>query len=172
MALNIIYLGGKQAGVVGLLTILAIGCNIKAVVTGSPMVKEICQRFELPIYYSVKQEELKPILKESDLLISVHSREIVPIDIIALTKLGGINVHPCLSTYKGKAPIERFIKDGATKASVGVHRMTEQVDMGETLKEIFIDIDRTKVNTVDGVYNILYPYYSFVLFDVLKELSK
>jgi methionyl-tRNA formyltransferase len=170
--LRIIYLGGKQAGVVGLLTAIALDCDIKAVVTGSLMVKGICQRFNLPVYHSVKQPEILNLIPEIDLMISVHSREIIPNEILKLVRLGGINIHPCLATYKGKAPIQRFIDDNATKASVGVHYMTEQVDMGETLKEMFVDIDRTDVNTVDGVYNILYPYYSLVLIDVLKELSK
>jgi methionyl-tRNA formyltransferase len=167
--LRVLFLGGKQAGVIGLLTTIASGCCVKGVVTKNQMMKELASRFDLPIYYSVKQDEVRKLLNNVDLMISVHSREIIPIELLNIPRLGGINVHPCLKSYKGKDPIQRFLKDEATEASVGVHKMTEQVDMGETLHEIFVEIDRNKITTVDEVYNILYPIYSLVLLDVLKS---
>lgn len=167
--LNIIFLGGKQAGVIGLLTVLAAKHYVRAVVTVSSMVEEIAQAFDLYICHSVKQDEIRKLLLKTDLLVSVHSREIIPNDILEIPKYGGINVHPCLSQYKGKYPIHRFLNDGATQASVGVHRMTEEVDYGETLTEMFVDVDRSKINTVFEVYNILYPYYSLVLLGALKK---
>jgi methionyl-tRNA formyltransferase len=170
--LNVVYLGGKQAGVIGLLTTLAYGCNVKAVVTISKMVEELALRFNLPVYKSCKLDEVKGIIKQTDLMISVHSREIIPNDILALSRLGGINVHPCLKEYKGKSPIQRFLAGDSKQASVGVHKITDELDMGETLAEKFIDIDRTKVKTVDEVYNIIYPLYSLVLIDTLRMISK
>jgi methionyl-tRNA formyltransferase len=167
--LRVIFLGGKQAGVIGLLTTIASGCEIKAVVTSSDLVRQLALRLGLPVYNTVMQSEVINLLQETDLIVSVHSREIIPDGLLSIPRLGGINVHPCLSTYKGKDPIRRFLKDGCTKASVGVHKMTENVDMGESLAEIFIDIDRNNINTIGEVYNMLYPVYSLVLLDVLRR---
>lgn len=167
--LRVLFLGGKQAGIIGLLTTIASGCCVKGVVTKNKMLNELANRFNLPIFYSVKQSEVIKLLNNVDLMVSVHSREIIPAELLNIPRLGGINVHPCLKYYKGKDPIQRFLRDGMSEASVGVHRMTEQVDMGETLHELFITIDREKINTVDEVYNLLYPLYSLVLFDVLKS---
>jgi methionyl-tRNA formyltransferase len=167
---NVVFLGGKQAGIIGLLTTIAIGCQIKAVVTVSSIVRELAGQFNLPIYHSVKQDELIKILPQVDLMVSVHSREIIPMSLLNTTKLGGINIHPCLKVYKGKNPIQRFLEGEERQASVGVHWMTDNVDMGKTIYEIFIDIDRQKVNGVIEVYNILYPYYSIALIKTLSLL--
>lgn len=166
-----IFLGGKQAGMIGLLTTIVAGCDVLAVVPAAEKVKGLAERLALPVYHSVKQKEIAVLLPDTDLLISVHSREIIPMEILNATRIGGINVHPCLFEYKGRDPIERFVRDGKTRASVGVHRMIKEVDCGETLAEIFVDIDRGTINTVAEVYNILYPLYCYVLFDVLKRLQ-
>lgn len=169
--LKVIFLGGKQAGVIGLLTTVAVGCNVLAVVTGSDIVKELAKRLGLPIYYSVKQDEIIELLPETDLMISVHSREVIPMEILDAVRIGGINVHPCLSEYKGRNPVKRFVENGKAKASVGVHRMVEEVDCGEVLEEMFVDIDRDVITTVTEVYNSLYPYYAIALLDVLGRLQ-
>ncbi|OYT52908.1 MAG: hypothetical protein B6U72_07200, partial [Candidatus Altiarchaeales archaeon ex4484_2] len=62
----------------------------------------------------------------------------------------------------------RLLKDGNTKASVGVHYMTEDIDAGEVVTELFVDVANRK--TVDGVYNELYPYYSLALIDAIKKI--
>ena len=89
-------------------------------------------------------------------------------ELLAHTKYGGINVHPCLYGYKGANPVERLLKDGNTRASVGVHRMTAQVDEGEVLAEEFVDVTGT---TVDEVYNALYPAYATALIKALKVVE-
>lgn len=168
--LKVIFLGGKQAGVIGLLTSLVWGCDVKAVVTVSKVIVELSKELGIPSYRSIKQQEVVGLLGDVDLIISVHSREIVPIELLNKIKLGGINVHPCLWKYKGKEPIQRFLLGDDKVASVGVHRMTEQVDMGETLFELFVDIDRVKIKEVIEVYNELYPVYSIVLLRTLDLL--
>lgn len=172
LKLRVIFLGGKQAGVVSLLAVISTGCEVKAVVTVSDIVKEVADKFGIPVYHSVKQDEIQGLLPEVDLMISVHSREIIPMVILNKVWLGGINVHPCLSKYKGANPIQRFLSNGISQASVGVHRMTDKVDYGEVLMERFIEIDRVKIDTVEKVYNTLYPLYGLVLIDALRMLAE
>ena len=84
----------------------------------------------------------------------------------------GIDWIPSIfAEYKGKDPIQRFLSGSSTSASVGVHRMTEKVDLGETLNEVFIEIDKKENNTPPAVYNLLYPLYCQVLLDILRRFS-
>ena len=175
--MKIIFLGGRQVGIIGLLTTLASGCEVKAVVSKSRMLCEVSESLSIPVYDSIHKLDIllsynynRHLLSDVDILISVHSREIIPTELLKLTKYGGINVHPCLYKYKGKGPISRLLADGETKASVGVHRMTEVVDEGEALYEQFVSLDGQK--TVVEVYNTLYPYYSLVLSKALKIIQE
>ncbi|GAH55096.1 unnamed protein product [marine sediment metagenome] len=47
--------------------------------------------------------------------------------------------------------------------------MTENVDEGEVLAEEFVDV--TGKQSVDEVYNALYPYYSLALLKALRVLG-
>lgn len=166
---NVVFLGSKQAGCIGLLSVFAVGYSIKGVVCYDSIVENLAAELGLPTLASIKQPEVGRLLADSDLLISVHAREIVPRKLLELPHFGGINVHPCLYRYKGSNPIGRLLQDGCTKASVGVHRMTERLDEGEVLAEEFVDV--TGKQTVEEVYNILYPYYALVLLKAFRILE-
>ena len=167
--LKVVFLGGKQAGCIGLLTLLAAGCKISGVVAYDSTMEELAMVLCLPRFSSVKQPEVEELLSKSDLLVSVHGREIVPLRLLKLPRFGGINVHPCLYAYRGTNPVGRLLQDGRTLASVGVHRMTEGVDEGEVLVEEFIDVAGKQ--SVDEVYNALYPHYSLALLKALQVLE-
>ena len=92
-------------------------------------------------------------------------RQILKKDILSI---GCINLHPCLSKYKGENPIERLLKDKGKKASVGVHWMTEEVDRGEVIIEKFLKI---KGSNVTEVYNELYSVYAEVLIEALNKIK-
>jgi len=167
--LKVVFLGGRQAGCVGLLAVIAAGHRIQGVVVYDSIVETLAARLGLPTFASIKQPEVERLLSDSDLLVSVHCREIVPKKLLELPHLGGINVHPCLYRYKGSNPIDRLLQDGCTRASVGVHRMTESVDEGEVLAEEFVDVAGKR--SVDEVYNVLYPFYASVLLKALRILE-
>lgn len=167
--LRVFLLAGKQAGCIGLLTLAAVGCKIQGVIAYDDAVQNLATMLHIPIFSSLTEPEVEDHLSRSDLLVSVHGREIVPKKLLELPCLGGINVHPCLSRYKGVNPIGRLLQDGCTQASVAVHLMTEKVDEGEVLVEEFIDVAGKQ--SVEGVYNALYPYYSLVLLKALRVLE-
>lgn len=169
MIMKIFFLGGKQAGCVGLLTLLAAGYKISGLVAYDSTVEKLAEAFNLPNFPSIYRPEVSEILSSCDLLVSVHGRELVPRKLLELTRLGGVNAHPCLYAYKGADPVNRFLQDGNTMASVGVHRMTEVVDEGEVLVEEFVDV--TGAQSVDAVYNVLYPYYSLALLKAIGTLE-
>jgi len=166
---KVFVMAGKQAGCVGILTLLAVGCKISGIVAYDSIIEDMAIALSLRRFSSVKQLEIEELLSKSDLLVSVHGDEIVPNRLLELPRLGGINAHPCLYAYKGLHPISRLLHDKNTLASVGVHRMTNKVDEGEVLAEEFIDV--TGKQTEDEVYNVLYPYYSFALLKALRRLE-
>lgn len=166
--MKIVYLGGKQAGCVGLLTVLAASYEVIGVVNYGDMIRHLTLQLGLASWDSVKSFPIPYLLSRSDILVCVHGREIVPKGLLELPRIGCINVHPCLSQYKGANPVQRLLADGGKIASVGVHRMTEVVDGGEVLAEMFVDIG--DCNSVEEIYNELYPYYSIVLLEALRKL--
>lgn len=153
-----VFMGGKQAGCVGLLTLVSLS-QVKAVVPYDQMVGDLADSLKLPQFRSIHNAPA------ADLIVSVHGRELVPASLFP-----GINVHPCLNGYKGADPVRRFLADGNTRASVGVHRMTETVDDGEVLAEVFVDVEGC--TTVEEVYNMLYPAYIQALLKAWQELPK
>jgi len=168
--LSICVMAGKQAGVIGILTILAKGYRILSVVAYDPLVKIICREFNLPICDSLQNKSFLRVLKKSDLLISIHGREIVPEDLLFVPKYNCINVHPCLYKYKGKEPVKQLLKDKNKKASVGVHYMTHKLDQGKVIVEEFINVKG--LTDVESIYNALYPYYSLALSKALNYIEK
>lgn len=167
--INICLLAGKQVGVIGLLTILAKGHKILSAVAYDELVKMICEEYNIKIFDSIKNKGFLEYLKKTDLLVSIHGREIIPKELLDLPSIGCINVHPCLYKYKGKDPIKRLLEDGENKASVGVHYMTETVDKGEVIVEEFVNVKDLK--DAGSIYNKLYPYYSKVLIKALEYIN-
>lgn len=164
--LNVVFMGGKQAGCIGLLTLLAKKCNIIGAVGYDSIMNSMIDNFEIQRFNSIKSKDFIEKLKESDILVSVHGREIVSKELLEIPKYGCVNIHPCLYKYKGADPIGRLLEDKNTKASVGAHYMREKIDDGPLIYEWFVDV--TGLSTRVEIYNALYPYYSVVLIEVIQ----
>ena len=168
MKFEVSFMGGKQAGCVGLLSLYAIDCKVISIVAYDYSVKKLAEVLKIPVFSSIKEKKFLEYLKKSDLLVSCHGREIVPADILKMPRICCINAHPNLYKHKGSNPIERLLENGDTKASVGVHYMSEKVDVGKTIVEKIVDISGK--NTVAEVYNELYPYYSYVIIEAINRI--
>lgn len=167
--MKVLYMGGKQAGCIGLLTLLAAGYDIEGIIAYDVMVRNLAARVipwgeresgQVLIFNTINQW-----LGKTDLVVCVHGREKVPRGLLEIATYGGINIHPCLYGYKGERPVERLLAGEGTIASVGAHRMTDKIDEGEVLVETFVDISGK--TTEAEVYNALYPYYSLVLLEAM-----
>lgn len=171
--MRIIFYGGRQAGAICLLTLLAREEQVVLVIPQDEIVESIAKEMKLAVFKpkSINSEESEQRLNalNADLLVCVHGRQIVKKNILGIPKKGCINAHPCLYKYKGADPIERLLADKETKASVGIHEMTEQVDGGKVIEEIFIDVSDCK--TVVEVYNKLYPVYSMAVNRALDKIG-
>jgi methionyl-tRNA formyltransferase len=68
---------------------------------------------------------------EPDLLVTAAYGQILSGDLLAIPRLGGINLHgSILPSYRGAAPIARAIQHGESETGVTVIRMTPRIDAG------------------------------------------
>jgi methionyl-tRNA formyltransferase len=165
--MNIIFMGGRQAGCIGLLTLKSLGHGIEAVCYDQ-MTKDLTRSLHINVHTTIS--EMEKYLCDADLIVSVHGREIVPSDYLERVPHGGINVHPCLWKYKGANPVFRAMIAEEPMFSVGVHRMTDKLDEGEVLVENFIPIPKGR--TLVGIYNELYPLYWKSLIEAMEKVKQ
>ncbi len=172
--MRIIFYGGKQAGLISLFTLKAMGQKIVCIVPEDKIVEMAAKKMKLKVFKpkDINSENSVVFFKKlkSDLIVCCHGRKILKKKILELPKKGCINIHPCLYKYKGADPIGRMLSEGEKKASVGVHCMVEKVDSGKVLSEKFVNAEEAK--TVVEVYNILYPYYSTALIEAIQKIEK
>ena len=167
--LQICFMGGRQAGVIGALTVLAKDNDIVAAVSYSNDLKAVLDSLGIAVYKTIRDKDFIRSLTDADLLLSVHGREIVKSDMLKLPRFGAVNIHPYLYKYKGANPVERAFRNGEFKASVGAHIMQERVDEGPVLVENFVDV--SGAGSVLEIYNKLYPYYAVVVSKALDIIS-
>ena len=164
--LKICFMGGKQAGIAGFLTVLSRGCKVVSAVSYSDDLTDVLALFKVPIHKSINDRAFIQNLHESDLLLSVHGKEISKPDLLKLPRLGAINVHPYLYKYKGANSVQRALEDKEFKASVGVHVMEEKIDRGRVITEKFVDVSGAR--SVEEVYNRLYSCYTAAIVEALE----
>ena len=172
--MRIVFYGDKQAGMVGLLTAMAMGHEIVEVWEdegyGIPGIDELSLRRKI----IRSKNDLVPPKRELDLLLCIHGWKIVPENILSRFRFGGVNLHPFLDKYPGLNPVERAISAGERIATVYAHRMTSKVDEGEIIASATLEIPtKSERPTLDPVhiYNELYPLYAQVTAIVLKKLT-
>jgi len=161
-------MGGENAGMIGALVTLSLGCTISAAVSYSDRLASIFKSIGIDIYGSIYDDGFVEKLKQADLLLSIHGREVVPAKLLGYPTKGGVNIHPYLYAYRGGDPVARALKDGNFKASVGAHVMEEKIDQGIVIDEEFLDV--TEAKSVEEIYNRLYPVYCEVITRVLKKV--
>ena len=156
-----ILMAGGNAGIMAFLTV-----KPDIVVSYTRKLTDVADYFGVPVADSIYR---LPKLDGNDTLLSVHGKEIVPR--IMFNKVGrALNVHPYLYCYKGKEPINRALLDRNFDASIGVHKMTEKLDMGEVLYEKCIKL--RECDSVIEIYNQLYPHYPEVIMEGLRRYKK
>ncbi len=64
-------------------------------------------------------------------------------DVLDVTRIGGINIHPSLlPKYRGAAPIQRAIMADEEKTGITIFFMDEKVDHGDVLAQRWIPIEK------------------------------
>jgi len=167
--MKIIFYGGRQAGLVSLLTLLSLKHDIVCVIPVDDVVESVAGNLGLNIQKpkNINEDEFVGYLKglKAEAFICCHGRQIIKARILNAFKC--INLHPCLYQYKGAEPIKRLLQDHNKRASVASHQMTETVDGGQVIVENFKEVES---DTVVGVYNELYPIYAKTIIDTMEKI--
>lgn len=164
MPLQIIFFGSDLFAVEPLERILATHHRVMCVVgrpdrpsgrgrrlTPTPLVErslELGIELQRPERLDHALEEKLP-LEEFDIGVVVAYGELVPAWLIDKAPCGFVNLHPSLlPRYRGAAPVERAIMEGASITGITTIEMSEKLDAGDIIKhrEVPLDGDETAGN--------------------------
>lgn len=156
MGLRVIFMGTPEFAVASLEAIIAAGFNVVAVVTApdrpggrgmKPMesaVKKCAKQHGLPLLQPEKLkdpgflDQLRSF--QADVQVVVAFR-MLPEVVWNMPSRGTINLHgSLLPQYRGAAPINRAIMDGATETGVTTFRLKHEIDTGDVLMRRSIPI--------------------------------
>lgn len=105
--------------------------------TPSP-VKEAARELSLEVYQPEHIRDTEAVERlgrlSPDLLVVVAYGQIIPSSVLAIPKLGAVNVHASLlPRHRGAAPVAHAILAGDLETGVTIMRMDEQLDHGPLL---------------------------------------
>lgn len=157
--MKIVFMGTPDFSVAALESIYNAGHEIAAVVTQPdkkkgrgekiqfPPVKEKALELGLKVYQPVKarDEEFINILREinPDVMVVIAFGQILPKEILEISKYGCINVHASLlPKYRGAAPIQWAVIDGEEVTGVTTMQMDVGVDTGDILEVTKVVLDK------------------------------
>ena len=140
-----VVLAYHDVGCVGIEALLAHGFEIVGVITHADQehesvwfrsVAELAARQRLPVFapddvnhplWLDKIRELRP-----DVLFSFYYRKLLSAELLAIPTVGCFNLHgSLLPAYRGRAPANWAIVNGATETGVTLHHMTLRPDAGD-----------------------------------------
>ncbi|PWN05760.1 methionyl-tRNA formyltransferase [Rhodohalobacter mucosus] len=119
----------------------------------------------------VKSDTFETRLRElaPDLLVVVAFR-ILPAHILAVPRLGSVNLHASLlPKYRGAAPIHHAIMQGEQETGCTVFFLDEKVDTGEIIGQAKTDIGPDE--TTGEVYNRLKHLGAELLLETVQEIA-
>lgn len=100
----------------------------------------------------LKEESAASALRElrADLFVVVAYGKIIPSTILALPRLGCVNLHPSLlPKYRGPSPMQWTIAEGDDETGISVMKLDEGMDTGPLLAQKRIQIE--KLETVESL---------------------
>ena len=122
----------------------------KRILTPTP-VKEVALKYNLPVYQPISLRRDYEFLKELDfdMLITTAYGQILPQEVLDLSKINNINVHASLlPKLRGGAPIHRSIIEGHKETGVTIMEMIDKMDAGRMYAKAIYPIN-DEINTTE-----------------------
>ena len=156
--MRLVFMGSPDLAAVILKMLYENGCEIVGVVTGTDKsrgrkstlipteVGKLAQELGLPLLKTPRvrrPEDLAWIReKNADAVIVAAFGQLLPAELLKMTKFGCINVHASLlPAYRGAAPIQWSVLDGKTQTGVTIMQMDEGLDTGDILSQTVVPVD-------------------------------
>ena len=188
--MKIVFMGTPVFSVPCLASLIEAGHEVAAVFTqpdkpknrGHKMqmtpVKEFAVEKNIPVYQPLSMrkgddgaasiETLKQI--NPDCIVVVAYGQILPKAVLDLPKYGCINIHASLlPMYRGAAPIQRCIIDGADESGVTTMYMAEGIDTGDMILKKKVDIPKDM--TASQLHDLLSESGAKLIVETLKRLE-
>jgi len=148
--LRTVFMGTPAFALQTLQGLVDAGCNLVGVYTqpdrpkgrgkqmAAPPVKELARQHGIPVYqpHKLRQPEVVAELEAlaPDLIVVVAYGQILPQSVLDIPTHGCINVHASLlPRYRGAAPFNKAIIDGATETGITTMYMDVGLDTGDML---------------------------------------
>jgi methionyl-tRNA formyltransferase len=160
--LRTVFMGTPDFALQTLQGLIDAGCNLVAVYTqpdrpkgrgkqlAAPPVKELALSNGIPVYQPARLRQPETVAElqalAPDLIVVVAYGQILPKSVLDIPRCGCINVHASLlPKYRGAAPINKAIIDGATETGITTMYMDVGLDTGDMLvkKSLKIGPDET-----------------------------
>lgn len=104
-----------------------------------------------------------------DLFVVAHFQRLLNKELMALPKIGGINLHPSLlPKYRGMSPQHWPIINGDEYTGVTVHFIDEGIDTGDIIEQEKIEIDKEMY--VSDLQIKMIPLYKRIVVNALKKI--
>ena len=104
-----------------------------------------------------------------DYLFSFYYRHIIPAELLACAKIGALNMHgSLLPKFRGRAPVNWAILQGATETGATLHMMEVKPDAGDIVGQSAVSIGPNE--TATDVFGEVSPEALSVINQVLPEL--
>jgi methionyl-tRNA formyltransferase len=150
--MRILFWGTPEFACVPLRTLLGEGYEVVGVVTqpdkpqgrsrtlSAPPVKAIALQESIPVFQpsTPREPEFLEMLRvvQPDISVVVAYGHLLPDEVIALPRLGTLNIHASLlPELRGAAPIQAAIRDGLEETGVTIMRMVRELDAGPVIHQ-------------------------------------
>lgn len=185
-ALNIIFAGTPDFAARHLDALLSSGHNVVGVftqpdrpagrgnkLTASP-VKQLAEQHHLPVFQpkSLRPEENQQMVAglHADVMVVVAYGLLLPAPVLAMPRLGCINVHgSLLPKWRGAAPIQRSLWAGDSETGVTIMQMDVGLDTGDMLHKLSCPIEPE--DTSATLYNKLAALGPTGMLTTLSQLA-
>ena len=108
---------------------------------------------------------------QPDIIFSFYYRNMICEEILAIPPMGALNLHGSyLPKYRGRAPVNWAILDGATETGLTLHYMVRKPDAGDIVVQgkVSIELD----DTAESVFNKLVPVATEIMREALPLLRE
>ncbi len=137
-------------------------------------VKQLAINAEIPVYQPLRldQEQFSQIKNfQADVMLVSAYGLLLPKEVLAIPKLGCINIHASLlPRWRGAAPIQRSIITGDTETGISIMQMEEGLDTGPVLQQFECDIQAT--DTGSSLHDRLACISAAEIVQVLENLQE
>lgn len=185
--MRIVFMGSADFAVPSLREVAAAGHEVIGVVTqpdrprgrGQKMaatpVKRLAEQLGLPVWQPAKVRAAEFVAQLSkaqpDLIGVVAFGQILSREVLAVPRLGCINVHgSLLPQYRGAAPIHWAIINGETRTGVTTMYMAEELDAGDMIHQAAVAISDSA--TVGEIHDRLAELGAGLLVQTLADIER